>query len=409
MHLGSTSSPFLQQSQSTYKSAKKDDVVYFNSNRYFGQQYITPEAIEAGYTFDNDFPLPEESIADFIDRKILTSDADLMIKQAESRLLHALAKFPQARAAMRSVYSTSTFGPKNMRWTSQEREWLFLCLTGSSEVYSVPSELLDGGTPSQLSSYLSQREDCPENAFRKNPYPASNSAAPSDKVILENELDSTLEHSHIETAPSENFEEKQGGVLDEYFLDDNDLIPSLSNSKIAQETRAELTVQETVAALLRATALKRFSSSKSILSDIVHEMDRREREEGRKVALDDDGDLGAISSEELQEMFMKVGSEVVSAQKSLYEAERSCDRVNSHLLDCSVSTGVQYKLSQASVERLNKMMDDHIADLPEDTHRPDTPGDDASYVFGNDEFDENVNSQYGGKRPDVFDPRLHTR
>jgi hypothetical protein len=103
-----------------------------------------------------------------------------------------------------------------------------------------------------------------------------------------------------------------------------------------------------------------------------------------------------------------VGSEVVSAQKSLYEAERSCDRVNSHLLDCSVSTGVQYKLSQASVERLNKMMDDHIADLPEDTHRPDTPGDDASYVFGNDEFDENVNSQYGGKRPDVFDPRLHT-
>ena len=423
MHLGLDSSPFLQANQ----SRKKQDVVYFNSNRYFGQQFITPEAIQAGYTFDDDAPSSDETIADFMDRKILTRDEDLMIDQAETRLLHALAKFPQARAAMMTVYSASTFGPKNMRWTSEERAWLFLCLTGSPEVDPVPSELLDGGTPSQLLSNLSQRPDCPINAFstKTDASPVSNGSSdffgsediadtmdetlPSETTNLENELDSFLDQAQTEMTESAAVEGNHLGILDVFFLDDNDLFPSFSSSQIAQETRAELTVQETVAALLRATAMKRFSTTKSTLTEIVNEMDRRENEvDGEKDANVPDDGFEAISSEELQEMFMKVGSEVVSAQKSLYEAERSCDRVNSHLLDHSVSSGVQYKLSQASVERLNKMMDEHIASLPEDTHRPDTPGDDETYVFGSDEFDENIDSAYGGARPDLFDPRLPT-
>lgn len=426
MHLGSDSSPFLKANQSSSTKRKKQDVVYFNSNRYFGQQFITPEAIQAGYTFDGDAPSSDETIADFMDRKILTRDENLMIEQAESRLLHALAKFPQARAAMMTVYSTSTFGPKNMRWTSEERSWLFLCLTGSPELDPVPSELLDGGTSSQLLSNLSQRPDCPVNAFsRKNKTPPTSNdssdffgsediagtmdeASPSEAKTLENELDSILGQAETEQAESATMEESQLGILDVFFLDDNDLFPSFSSSKIAQETRAELTVQETVAALLRATAMKRFSTAKSTLTEIVNEMDRRENEDdGERDRDAPDDNFGTISSDDLQEMFMKVGSEVVSAQKSLYEAERSCDRVNSHLLDYSVSSGVQYKLSQASIERLNKMMDEHIASLPDDTHRPDTPGNDESYVFGSDEFDENIDSQYGGTRVDVFDPRQH--
>lgn len=399
-------------------------MVYFNSNRYFGQQFLTAEAIQAGYTNDNDAPSSDESIADFMNRRILSRDADQMIEQAERRLLHALAKFPQARAAMRTVYSASTFGPKNMRWTSQERAWLFLCLTGSTEFDTVPSELLDSGTSTQLLSHLSQRLDCPEGAFNTKTQPDSDffgsdlndatdgssvgSTPPLDGTMVENELDSILEPSQTEpTAQGRTSKESEAGILDEFFVDDHDLFPSFSNSKIAKETRAELTVQETVAALLRATAMKRFSTAKIALSEIVEEMDRRGNTEG-DTDMPDDSDIGMMPSEELEEMFIKVGSEVVSAQKSLYEAERSCDRVNSHLLDYSVSSGVQYKLSQASVERLNQMMEEHIASLPDDTHRPDKPGNDETYVFGSDEFDENIDSQFGGSRPDVFDPRMPT-
>lgn len=419
MHLGSQS-PFIQSTK--YKSTRKQDVVYFNSNRYFGQQFLTAEAIQAGYTNDNDAPSPDESIADFMNRRILTRDADQMIEQAERRLLHALAKFPQARAAMRTVYSASTFGPKNMRWTSQERAWLFLCLTGSPEFDTVPSELLDSGTSSQLLSNLSQRLDCPEGAFNTktqdffgsdNLHDATDgssvgSSPPSDGTMVENELDSILEPSQTEpSAEDRPSKESEAGILDEFFVDDHDLFPSFSNSKIAKETRAELTVQETVAALLRATAMKRFSTAKIALSEIVEEMDRRGNMEG-DTDMPDDSDLGMMPSEELEEMFIKVGSEVVSAQKSLYEAERSCDRVNSHLLDYSVSSGVQYKLSQASVERLNQMMEEHIASLPDDNHRPDKPGNDEAYVFGSDEFDDHIDSQFGGPRSDVFDPRMPT-
>ncbi|KAL3756990.1 LOW QUALITY PROTEIN: hypothetical protein ACHAWU_008020 [Discostella pseudostelligera] len=57
------------------------------------------------------------------------------------------------------------------------------------------------------------------------------------------------------------------------------------------------------------------------------------------------------------------------AQRSLHESERSTDRVNSHLLDYSVTSGVQYKLSQAKLDRLDQTMDEFISSLPEDNHR----------------------------------------
>ncbi len=236
MHLGLDSSPFLKGNQSTFTKRKKQDVVYFNSNRYFGQQFITPQAIQAGYTFDGDAPSSDETIADFMDRKILTRDEDLMIEQAESRLLHALAKFPQARAAMMTVYSTSTFSPKNLRWTSEERAWLFLCLTGSPEVDPVPSELLDGGTPSQLLSILSQRPDCPVDAFgTKSVEPlvpndssdffgsedvadTMDETPQTETTNLENELDSILEQAQTEMTESATVDGQQLGILDVFFL-----------------------------------------------------------------------------------------------------------------------------------------------------------------------------------------------
>jgi len=35
-------------------------------------------------------------------------------------------------------------------------------------------------------------------------------------------------------------------------------------------------------------------------------------------------------------------------------------------------------------------------------NRPDTPGDDGSYMFGSDEFDNEIDSQFGGKNPDNY-------
>ena len=459
MHLGETPSAVEEKDrhraetpifEDTYiPSRKKDATVYFNSNSFLGEQYLSSEAIRAGYSLDSgERPAPGESIADFMENRFFDSDPDQLILQAEHRLLHALSKFPQARAAMRTVYSTSTFGPSNMRWTSEEREWLFLRLTGSPEIDDPLSvELLDEGSPSQLHLHLANRDDCPEFAFNRAVVESistpnmtqlsgddiiDTSVKPSDsldtgisrdessdnsienpvvevEVIMSEKdgLDSFLDDSSPQaeiqsdssTVQDQNI---RNGLLDEYFLE-TDMFPSFGNSTIAKETRAELTVQETVATLLRATAMKRFSLAKSKLNEIVAEMDRREiSDDTENHELAANNEFDSVSSEELQELFHTVGNEVVDAQKSLYESERSTDRVNSHLLDYSVTNGVQYKQSQAALERLDTIMDDFINSLPEDTHRPDNPGSDPSYEFGKDEEEGQFDAKFGGIDPATY-------
>lgn len=460
MHLGETRSPADLQAkdrlraetpvfETDYQPArKKDDAVYFLSNRYLGQQYLTPDAIRAGYSLDEtDAPTPAESIVEFTERKLFEhGDPDRLILQAESRLLHALAKFPQARAAMRTAYSTATFGPANLRWTSEERGWLFSCLTGSPAASPlVPPELLDRGTPEELRSHLIGRGDCPKNAFNGDSASETDAASgdfiettaepstdtanfrddPGGKKLREvsidspeveimhseeEELDSFLETSpqaeiaNDETVAAESALHAPNGSLDDFFLEEPDMFPSFTDSVIADETRAELTVQETVATLLCATAKKRFAIAKSKLTNIVSEMDRR--------LTDGDGNEGESKlsgnefadapPDELQDLFSRVGNEVLDAQRSLYEAERSADRVNSHLLDYTVSDGVQSRQSQAGLDRLDRMMEEFIESLPEDSHRPETRGDDGSYVFGSDEFDDKINPMFGGRNPDEY-------
>ncbi|KAL3781373.1 hypothetical protein ACHAW5_003929 [Stephanodiscus triporus] len=417
---------------------KEEDLLYFNSNRYLGEQYLLPQAIRAGYELGNERPLPGESIVEFTERKLFQCpDPNQLIKQAESRLIHALAKFPQARMAMRNVYSASTFGPSNLRWTSEERKWLFLCLTGSPQIDPpVPAELLDGGNQFQLHVHLANRDDCPDGSFNRSDIKPVNDRATSSKFIettIEASVDrpdyelyslgdgsgkNSFDRSEVEVlAPEYNDSDSildkgsqtevvgrpesiggnNNGLLDEFFLE-TDMFPSSDNNKITKETRAELTVQESISTLLRASAMKRFSVAKEKLTRIVREMDRRGVD-------DEDGTLSkhdGISSEELQALFENVGNEVVEAQRSLYDSERSTDRVNSHLLDYSVTNGVKYKISQSELERLDQMMEEHIASLPDSCHRPETPGQDGSYAFGADAFDEKVNPIYGGRDPNEY-------
>ena len=221
-----------------------------------------------------------------------------------------------------------------------------------------------------------------------------------------NELDSILNvPSQVDDqSTSSSSDNNINGLLDEYFLE-TDIFPSFGNNKITKETRAELTIQETISTLLRASAMKRFVSAKEKFTKIVHEMDYRnlsDDDDDMHLANKQLNDFDNVSSEELQTLFERVGNEVIEAQRSLYDSDRSTDRVNSHLLDFSVTNGVKYKLSQSELERLDDMMEEHIASLPESDHRPTTSGDDGSYVFGEDQFDEKINSVYGGRNPEQY-------
>lgn len=352
---------------------EKKDPVYFNSNQYIGERYLTQQAMEAGYSLSSsDKPSPGESLVDFTDRMLLERDADEMIAQAECRLLHALAKFSQARHIMRSVYSASTFYPPNMSWTSEERQWLFQCLTGASDP-PISQELLESGTASQLRSEIAKLDSCPPNAFIPDKPP----------TVFSGDDGSHLNAESFTTDESGNQHHSEGkGSLETFFMNAMHMFPLFHKSEIAKETRAELTVQETVATLLRATAIKRFLSVKKRFTKIVLEMDRRADLDGGDQQIFSDEDFRSVSTEELDGLFKSVGEEVMEAQLSLYESDRSTDRVNAHLLDYSTSNSVQYRTSQAEIDRLHKMMEEHLESLPDDSHRPDEPDGDESYVYG---------------------------
>ena len=222
----------------------------------------------------------------------------------------------------------------------------------------VPVELLEGGTFDQLRLYLASRVDCPDGAFGAVKESETNHDATSyQDGIIETDvessssdgheqfstistgddnsnveviglddngdgLDSSLEQSSSQQARTqgETTVAKSGhatiGLLDEFFMEIADMFPTLTNSTIARETRAELTVQETVATLLRATSIKRFAIAKSKLSKIVSEMDRRlDSEEGDDDKANDNTPSGFddVTAEELQELFQTAGNEVVDA------------------------------------------------------------------------------------------------
>ena len=454
MHLGKPPSPPEEKNRiraetfifKTEHKPNRKELVWFNSNQYLGRQFLSSDAIRAGYELDDDRPLPGESLIDFTERKLFDSDPDRLIYQAEARLLHALAKFPQARTAMRTAHLSLTSGPAHVQWTSRDREWLFGCLTGlPAEEPVLPAELLEGGTASQLRSYLAGREDCPKYAFcsrdsvehkascdrtldgdviettiesgncsgddsnisaeegQGNNNKVDARDGKSNSLPIDVFVDSTLDvEAENEIKAASNIDQHISGTLDEYFLDQPDMFPSFTKNEISQETRHELTVQETMATILRANAMKQFTRAKSKLATVVSEIEHRSNidEDNQMLA---DNELQELSFEELQELFLKTGSDVTEYQQKIYELDRSTDRINSHLLDYSSVTGVQYKQSQAELERLDKVMEDHIASLPEDSHRPETSGSDCSYVFGSDRFGDGViDPTFGGRDPNEY-------
>lgn len=104
-----------------------------------------------------------------------------------------------------------------------------------------------------------------------------------------------------------------------------------------------------------------------------------------------------MSEEELRSLYDEVGMEASSALKTVRELDDAGRRLDSRILDYSTTEGSEYRMSEAKLERLDKMMRDHILNLPADT--PSRPKnwetEEASYrgptSFGNPNEPDNEN------------------
>ena len=140
-----------------------NDLVYFNSNQYHGNQFLTEDAINAGYR--NGEVARDASIFEHGIGTLVIQDADVLVKAAEDKLLRNLVKFDRARTAMiHSLASNDATGsPSRIEWSMPERAWLFHCLVVHPE--TVPKDLLVDGRMYDLRNYLANLPDSPPCAF----------------------------------------------------------------------------------------------------------------------------------------------------------------------------------------------------------------------------------------------------
>jgi hypothetical protein len=266
-------------------------------------------------------------------------------------------------------------GAALIEWSDSSREWLFDCLTDSRGRTPLPSELQEGGTAKQLRDHLASLPDAPLGTFH--------------------------EQFNMTSYTENDFIEFQG-ALDAFFLVTDEATSKTSaEENISRETRAELTVQETLASILRATALKRAAIIKKRWLATAHALEVRMSMLAQNNTIishetDSHPQFADMSIEELQSLSSNLGERFAEALQTVQELDESAKRIGSRLMDYCSSDGAEYRMSSFKQEKLARMMDEHLASLPEDP-KPESPGDDGQYIFGIDEYDEDIDPHFGGK------------
>lgn len=141
----------------------QEEPVFFNSNEYHGHQFITKEALDAGYSnieIEKDPSILEKGIG-----SLVQYDANIMSNSAEDTLLRTMVLFQSARRAMKNSMDVSRASDSggDIQWSNPEKAWLFSCL--ADKIDEIPSEYTGPEHLLDLRLFLASREDTPKGAF----------------------------------------------------------------------------------------------------------------------------------------------------------------------------------------------------------------------------------------------------
>lgn len=403
--------------------------IYFNSNEYLGNEKSFLSAIARL----ND---PQSPAVESTSNQLVKPDELRLLREAENRLLYSMIHYPSARLAMKYALLNQMGGQTPLlEWSSLDREWLFQCLTDSPGHEQLPAKLQEDGTPEQFKLHLMARSDVPDGAFGmsdidsplKNPpndcddksYNQPHSSEGRDmrfdtKDLEEAEGQSTKPKNDNPTKSYRYPSKKSVGTLDELFEVDEDLSNlELRQGATSHEERAELTVQEAVAVMLKAAALRRLIRLKTEWQAATLEQERRKQlstsnvnsnpPPQKQVKLDKKTFFKSLSDEELLVVCNKLCHKVADAMRTARELTESASQLQKRLLDYCALDGVEGRISIQQQQELATALNNHVATLPDDP-RPTTSGASDDYIFGSDEYDARIDERFGGERPE-FSPK----
>jgi hypothetical protein len=358
---------------------RKQNVVYFNSNEYLGNDVRN---------------VARQASANLVSTNILNQDGDKLLLGAEFRLLKAMVQFSTARHAMKAaLLNRDKNAPALIEWSIPEREWLFHCLTESPGHEPLPQELLKGESIAHLKNYFENRTDVPNGAFAAQ---NRNQTKCDSYIDGATRFDSAVVDDFV-NSKKESYARK--GTLDVFFDESDDVINvSLDEYSPSHNERAELTVQEAVATMLKASALKRLNSFKYEWSNASDAFAKRQvlTNETLTGLEQEQGIISTYANLNDAELKIKcndLGNEVVDAMNVVTELSESLKQLSRRLLDYCSSDGTEGKNSEAKQKELAHMLEVHIASLPDDR---DKPGYSDDYVFGSDQFRDDIDTRYGG-------------
>jgi hypothetical protein len=201
------------------------------------------------------------------------------------------------------------------------------------------------------------------------------------------------------------------GTLDELFKVDDDLSSlELRQGSTSHEERAELTVQEAVAVMLKAAALRRLMRLKNEWKQATLEQERRKHSNSnpnsnsnpsrQQVNMNKNTFFQSLGDDELSSVCNKLCQKVADAMKTARELTDSASQLQKRLLDYCTVDGVEGRINIQQQQELAVALNEHIAALPDDP-RPTKSGASDDYIFGSDEYDQRIDSRFGGKRPEL--------
>jgi hypothetical protein len=176
----------------------QEDPVFFNSNEYHGHQFITKEALDAGYSniaVEKDPSILEKGVG-----SLVQYDADVLSSSAEDTLLRTMVLFQTARRSIKNSMDVSRASDSggDIQWGNPEKAWLFSCL--ADKIDEIPSEYTGPEHLLDLRLYLASRDDAPKGAFGEYKQEQKQSLAdPSDRLERYQEIPGDKADETIDT------------------------------------------------------------------------------------------------------------------------------------------------------------------------------------------------------------------
>jgi hypothetical protein len=276
--------------------------VYFNSNEYHGGNFITEEALSAGYI--NGFvPRDPELLTKGIN-SLVDLQADQVLDSAENDLLRCLLQFPSTRESLQRIIATSnrSSGSKDqITWTSPDKLWLFRRLSSNDPVLIAfgKDNLID------FQAHLSSQQDALPGAISKPADPGTvgltqqsheietlppagdNAETRIDEdgqVVQQKPVSDTQSQATISLQPGETDGETvvHRGRLDHLF----DTTQSMEGTFVLPEDKVALRAQEAYYTMLWSSSIQKLSRKKQELAEMALQLPytNKTTEDGNPIA-----------------------------------------------------------------------------------------------------------------------------